>query len=85
MSQERSPSNTNAEHLGGPNPLPQAEEVIVSALTSNRYRRMLADPWFSPPVANPIPPITITEAFLGLTHQVQALAGMVQTIMPYLP
>ncbi|RWW63944.1 hypothetical protein BHE74_00028845, partial [Ensete ventricosum] len=27
----------------------------------------------------------MAEAFLGLTNQVQALAGMVQTIVPYLP
>ncbi|RWW36996.1 hypothetical protein BHE74_00057942 [Ensete ventricosum] len=26
-----------------------------------------------------------TEAFLGLTHQVQALAGMMQTIIPHIP
>ncbi|RRT74119.1 hypothetical protein B296_00001691 [Ensete ventricosum] len=26
-----------------------------------------------------------TEAILGLTHQVQALAGMMQTIIPYIP
>ncbi|RZR92052.1 hypothetical protein BHM03_00020295 [Ensete ventricosum] len=40
---------------------------------------MLTDPRFSPPIANLGLPIVTTEAFLGLTHQVQALAGMVQT------
>ncbi|RZS26001.1 hypothetical protein BHM03_00059290 [Ensete ventricosum] len=45
---------------------------------------MLTDLGFSPPITNPEPPIVTTEAFISLTHQVQALAGMVQTIMPYL-
>ncbi|RRT82990.1 hypothetical protein B296_00010395 [Ensete ventricosum] len=85
MSQDRPPNNANAEHLGGLNPLPQAEEVIASAPTPNHFWRMLTDPRFSPPVANLGLPIVTTEAFLGLTHQVQALAGMVQTIVPYLP
>ncbi|RZS14749.1 hypothetical protein BHM03_00046479 [Ensete ventricosum] len=85
MSQERPPNNANAEHLRGQSPLPQAEEVITSALTPNRFWRMLTDPRFSPPVTNPELPVVTTKAFLGLTHQVQALAGMAQTIVPYLP
>ncbi|RWW08821.1 hypothetical protein GW17_00027718 [Ensete ventricosum] len=70
MSQERPPSNTNMENLGGPNPLPQAEEVIMLAPTSNHYWRMLTDPGFPSLVMNPGPPIITAEAFLGLTHQV---------------
>ncbi|RRT80041.1 hypothetical protein B296_00011414 [Ensete ventricosum] len=37
------------------------------------------------PVSNPTPFVVAAEAFLGLTNQVQALAGMVQTIVPDLP
>ncbi|RRT84646.1 hypothetical protein B296_00011506 [Ensete ventricosum] len=46
---------------------------------------MLTDTGFSPLVVNPGPLVVTGEAFLGLTHQVHALAGMVQTIVPYLP
>ncbi|RWW04167.1 hypothetical protein GW17_00032627 [Ensete ventricosum] len=45
---------------------------------------MMTDSGFSPPVANPTPSVIIAEAFLDLTNQVQALTGMVQTIVPYL-
>ncbi|RRT84625.1 hypothetical protein B296_00004692 [Ensete ventricosum] len=41
---------------------------------------MMIDPGFPPPVSNPVP-FVMVEAFLGLTNQVQALAGMVQTIV----
>ncbi|RWW79780.1 hypothetical protein BHE74_00011927, partial [Ensete ventricosum] len=37
------------------------------------------------PVSNPVSFVVMAEAFLDLTNQVQALAGMVQTIVPYLP
>ena len=30
-------------------------------------------------------PIVLAEAFLSLTHQVQALIGMMQTIIPLIP
>ncbi|RZS25546.1 hypothetical protein BHM03_00058754 [Ensete ventricosum] len=46
---------------------------------------MMTDPGFPPPASNPAPFVVTAEAFLGLTNQVQALAGMVQTIVPYLP
>ncbi|RWV78432.1 hypothetical protein GW17_00060608 [Ensete ventricosum] len=61
------------------------EETSTPAPTSNRYWRLLNDPGFSPPVENPGPPPVSVEAFLGFTHQVQALAGMMQTIIPYIP
>ncbi|RWW22829.1 hypothetical protein GW17_00012951 [Ensete ventricosum] len=64
MSQERSLSKANAEHLREPNPLPQAKQVIASAPTSNHYWRMLTNPRFSPPVVNLGPPVVTTEAFL---------------------
>ncbi|RRT67890.1 hypothetical protein B296_00035904, partial [Ensete ventricosum] len=49
---------------------------------------MMTEPGFPSPASNPAPlaPLMVTaEAFLGLTSQVQALAGMMQTIIPYLP
>ncbi|RWW12048.1 hypothetical protein GW17_00024303 [Ensete ventricosum] len=64
---------------------PQTEEVTTSMPTPNHFWRMMIDPGFSSSVANPAPSIVTAEAFLGLTNQVQALAGMVQTIVPYLP
>ncbi|RRT84784.1 hypothetical protein B296_00002413 [Ensete ventricosum] len=45
------------------------EETSTPAPTPNRYRRLLNDPGFSPPVANPGPPPVSVEAFFGLTHQ----------------
>ncbi|RZS26085.1 hypothetical protein BHM03_00059376 [Ensete ventricosum] len=68
-----------------PNHPPQAEEVTTSGPTPNRFWRMMTDPEFPPPMSNPAPFVITTEAFLDLTNQVQALAGMVQTIVPYLP
>ncbi|RRT56101.1 hypothetical protein B296_00024247 [Ensete ventricosum] len=39
----------------------------------------------TPPPLNLGPPIVTTEAFLGLTQQVQTLTGMIQAIIPYVP
>ncbi|RRT73344.1 hypothetical protein B296_00006511 [Ensete ventricosum] len=61
------------------------EEVTAAAPTPNHFWRMMTDPGFSSPASNPAPFVVTTEAFLGLTSQVQALAGMVQTIVSYLP
>ncbi|RRT77710.1 hypothetical protein B296_00003169 [Ensete ventricosum] len=85
MSQECPSDNSNAEHRTEPNYPPQAEEVTTSGPTPNRFWRMMTDPGFSLPVSNPAPFVITAEAFLDLTNQVQALAGMVQTIVPYLP
>ncbi|RWW70364.1 hypothetical protein BHE74_00021965 [Ensete ventricosum] len=85
MSQERPSSNPNAEHCTELNHPPQTEEVTTSVLTPNHFWRMMTDPWFSSLVANPAPFVVTTQAFLGLTNQVQALAMMVHTIVPYLP
>ncbi|RRT35782.1 hypothetical protein B296_00051491 [Ensete ventricosum] len=46
---------------------------------------MMIDPGFPSPASNPAPFVVTAEAFLGLTSQVRALTGMVQTIVPYLP
>ncbi|RWV83948.1 hypothetical protein GW17_00054380 [Ensete ventricosum] len=85
MSQEHSLGNLNAEHRTEPNHPQQAEEVTTAGPTPNRFWRMMTDPGFPPSVSNPAPFVVTAEAFLGLTNQVQALASMVQTIVPYLP
>ncbi|RRT33400.1 hypothetical protein B296_00034336 [Ensete ventricosum] len=46
---------------------------------------MMTDPGFPSPASNPAPFVVTAEAFLVLTSQVQALAGMVQTIVSYQP
>ncbi|RRT40719.1 hypothetical protein B296_00037302 [Ensete ventricosum] len=46
---------------------------------------MMTDPGFPSLASNLAPSVVTAEAFLGLTNQVQALASVVQTIVPYLP
>ncbi|RZS29033.1 hypothetical protein BHM03_00062700 [Ensete ventricosum] len=60
--------------------------------TPNRYWRLFNDPGLAPPDhrLSPItlglrPPVVTTEVFLGLTQQVRALTGMIQSIVPYIP
>ncbi|RZS03163.1 hypothetical protein BHM03_00033308 [Ensete ventricosum] len=69
MSQERPSSNSNAEHRIESNHPPQTEEVITLVPTPNCFWRMMIDPGFSLPVANPAPSVITAEAFLGLTNQ----------------
>ncbi|RZR85845.1 hypothetical protein BHM03_00012910 [Ensete ventricosum] len=85
MSQERSFGNSGAEHRSEPNHPQLTEEVTTTGLTPNRFWRMITDPGFPSPASNPAPFVVTAEAFLGLTNQVQALADMMQTIVPYLP
>ncbi|RRT39258.1 hypothetical protein B296_00058353, partial [Ensete ventricosum] len=85
MSQERPFGNSCVEHHSKPNHPQPTEEVTATAPTPNRFWRMMTDPGFSSPVNNPAPFVVTTEAFLGLTSQVQALAGMVLTIVSHLP
>ncbi|RRT55635.1 hypothetical protein B296_00024562 [Ensete ventricosum] len=85
MSQERPLGNSGAEHRPEPNDSQPTEEVTAAGPTPNHFWRMMTDPGFPSPASNPAPFIVTTEAFLSLTSQVQALAGMVQTIVPYLP
>ncbi|RZS13543.1 hypothetical protein BHM03_00045152 [Ensete ventricosum] len=85
MSQERPFENSGAEHRPKPNHSQPTEEVTVAAPTPNHFWRMMTDPGFPSPASNPAPFVVTTEAFLDLTNQVQALAGMMQIIVPYLP
>ncbi|RWW59872.1 hypothetical protein BHE74_00033173 [Ensete ventricosum] len=85
MSQERPFGNSGAEHHPEPNHPQPIEEAATTVLTPNRFWRMMTDPGFPSPASNPASFVVTAEAFLGLTTQVQALVGMVQTIVPYLP
>ncbi|RWW58540.1 hypothetical protein BHE74_00034580 [Ensete ventricosum] len=85
MSQECPFGNSGAEHHPEPNHPQQTEEAVTAVLTPNHFWRMMTDPGFPSPVSNPASFVVTAEAFLGLTTQVQALEGMVQTIIPYLP
>ncbi|RWW09782.1 hypothetical protein GW17_00026702 [Ensete ventricosum] len=85
MSQECLFGNSGAKHRTEPKHPQQAEEVTTAGPTPNRFWRMMTDPRFPSPASNPTPFVVTAEAFLGLTNQVQALASMMQTIVPYLP
>ncbi|RRT64032.1 hypothetical protein B296_00027059 [Ensete ventricosum] len=85
MSQEHPFGNSGAEHHPEPNHPQPTEEVAAAVPNPNRFWRMMTDPGFPSPASNPAPFVVTAKAFLGLTSQVQALAGMVQTMVPYLP
>ncbi|RRT47969.1 hypothetical protein B296_00006594 [Ensete ventricosum] len=76
---------TRVRSSSEPNHPQPAEEVTTVGPTLNHFWRMMTDPGFPSPASNPAPFVVTAEAFLGLTNQVQALADMVQTIVPYLP
>ncbi|RWV80649.1 hypothetical protein GW17_00058042 [Ensete ventricosum] len=57
----------------------------LPTLTPDRNWRLFNDPGLAPPIVNP-PPLTVsTEAFIGLSHQVQVLTRMIQAIIPHIP
>ncbi|RRT49615.1 hypothetical protein B296_00005728 [Ensete ventricosum] len=85
MSQERPFGNSGVEHRSEPNHPQLTKEVTTTGSTPNHFWRMMTDPRFPSPASNPAPFVVTTKAFLGLTNQVQALADMVQIIVPYLP
>ncbi|RRT81560.1 hypothetical protein B296_00008559, partial [Ensete ventricosum] len=85
MSPERSFVDSGTERQTGLDHPRPTEEVTAAVPTPNRFWRMMTDPGFPSPASNPTPLMVTTETFLGLTSQVQALAGIVQTIILYLP
>ncbi|RWW86463.1 hypothetical protein BHE74_00004760 [Ensete ventricosum] len=85
MSPERPLTDSGTERQTEPDHPRLAEEVAAAMPTPNRFWRMMTDPGFPSPASNPAPLMVTAEAFLGLTSQVQALAGMVHTIISYLP
>lgn len=98
MSQDQPQLGNLGEHLGNEHlpihstlgfreqlPPPPGQEANGSAAASGRYWRLLIDPRLSSlGIAAAQPPIS-PEVFLGLTHQVQVLSGMMQTIIPLVP
>ncbi|RWV83703.1 hypothetical protein GW17_00054651, partial [Ensete ventricosum] len=78
MSPERPLTDSGTERQTEPDHPRLAEEVAAAMPTPNRFWRMMIDPGFPSPASNPAPLMVTAEAFLGLTSQVQALAGMVQ-------
>ncbi|RWW36018.1 hypothetical protein BHE74_00058986 [Ensete ventricosum] len=85
MLQERPFGNSGAEHHPEPNHPQPTEEATIAVPTLNYFWRMITDPGFPSPVSNPVPFVVTVEVFLDLSSQVQALAGMMHTIVPYLP
>ncbi|RWW25439.1 hypothetical protein GW17_00010206 [Ensete ventricosum] len=85
MSSERPFGDSGTEHHTEHNHPRPTKEATAAVPTPNRFWRMMTDPGFPSPASNPASFMVTAEAFLGLTSQVQALAGMVQTIIPYLP
>ncbi|RWW41886.1 hypothetical protein BHE74_00052596 [Ensete ventricosum] len=85
MLPERSFGDSGTEHHPEPNHPRPTKEATVAVPTPNRFWRMMTDPGFPSPASNPAPFMVTAEAFLGLTSQVQALEGMVQTIISYMP
>ncbi|RZR98584.1 hypothetical protein BHM03_00027971 [Ensete ventricosum] len=82
MSQERPFGNSGAEHRSERSHPQLTEEVTTTGPTPNHFWRMMTDPRFPSPASNPASFVVTAEAFLGLTNQVQALADMVQIIVP---
>ncbi|RRT46691.1 hypothetical protein B296_00031772 [Ensete ventricosum] len=76
MSPERPFGDSGTEHHPEPDHPRLTEEATVALPTPNRFWRMMTNPGFPSPASNPVPFMVTTEAFLGLTGQVQALAGM---------
>ncbi|RZS07193.1 hypothetical protein BHM03_00037989 [Ensete ventricosum] len=84
ISPERPFGDSGTEHHPEPDHPRPTEEATVAVPTPNRFWRMMTNSGFPSPASNPAPFMVTIEAFLDLTGQVQALAGMVQTIIPYL-
>ncbi|RRT40188.1 hypothetical protein B296_00029668 [Ensete ventricosum] len=85
MSPERPFGDSGTEHRTKHDHPRPTEEATTAVSTPNHFWRMMTDPGFPSPASNPASLMVTAEAFLGLTSQVQALAGMMQTVIPYLP
>ncbi|XP_064979371.1 uncharacterized protein LOC135620366 [Musa acuminata AAA Group] len=81
------PPATGSRPVETPGDHPPREELREErpATTSERYWRLFNDPGLSPPDIPIGPPSVLPEAFHDLAHQVRALAGVVQTIVPLIP
>ncbi|RRT55588.1 hypothetical protein B296_00044841 [Ensete ventricosum] len=77
MSSERPFGDSSTEHHTEPDHPRPTEEATAAVSTPNRFWRMMTNPGFPSPASNPASFMVTTKAFLGLTSQVKALAGMV--------
>ncbi|RZR79585.1 hypothetical protein BHM03_00005319 [Ensete ventricosum] len=97
MSQERSTPINHGEDAapatqptsGGayrsPLSFPPFGDGDISSHSQGRYWSLLNNPRLTPPPLNLRTMMETHEAFRGLTNQVQTIAGMLQTIIPYIP
>ncbi|RZS18091.1 hypothetical protein BHM03_00050315 [Ensete ventricosum] len=85
MSPEHPFGDSGTEHHPESDHPRPTEEATAAVPTPNHFWRMMTDSGFPSPASNPAPFVVMAEAFLSLTSQIQVLAGMVQTIIPYLP
>ena len=69
----------------GDQPLPILRDGGIPASTPNRYWRSFNDPGLPPPGLTTGPSAVLHEAFLSLTKQAQAMARMMQTLVPLIP
>ncbi|RRT83788.1 hypothetical protein B296_00003318 [Ensete ventricosum] len=76
--------NRPPETRGQPT-FPLLREGSMPTHTLGCYWWFLNDLGLPPSVCNPSLSVVSLEAFLGLTHQVQALAEMIQSIIPHIP
>ena len=65
--------------------LPVLRDRGIPASTPDRYWSLFNDLGLSPPGLTTGPSAVSPEAFLNLTKQVQAMAGMMQTLVPLIP
>ncbi|RRT78210.1 hypothetical protein B296_00019158 [Ensete ventricosum] len=78
------PVNHDNIALGGPASSPPLDENVPS-YTPNRYWSLFNDPGLSPLEGGAVQPTISPKAFFSLTQYVQALTGMVQSIIPLIP
>ncbi|RRT32024.1 hypothetical protein B296_00050368 [Ensete ventricosum] len=72
MSSERPFGDSGTEHHSEPDHPRPIKEATVAVPTPNRFWRMMTDPRFPSPASNSAPFVSTTEAFLGLTGQIQS-------------
>ena len=69
----------------GDQSLPTLRDGGIPASTLDRYWCLFNDPRLLPPELTIGPSVVSPEAFLNLTKQVQAMTGIMQTLVPRIP
>ncbi|RWW44177.1 hypothetical protein BHE74_00050099 [Ensete ventricosum] len=62
--------------------LPSFGDGNIPSYTQGRYWSLLNNPGLTPPSPNRRTSVVTPKAFQGLTNKVQAIAGMLQAIIP---